>query len=619
MGNRERGTGNGERGTGKGTEYRVPSTEYNGPVLSPVLGTLSRGSERVVVPGTRYSVLGIWYSVLGTFSRSPFPVPPELSSLIGTMTATAELYRSYLDLRWHFDPAAATAQGVPGHDRRLADYSAGPVREHLAAFKAIAGAAEQLEIEDPQEEIDRTAFLDELRVTIARFERERPHVHDPSFWLGHLYNAFQALLRRREDTPEEKAAGLLGRLNATPVFLKAALETLREPPRVFLDTAQALAEAGPRLLADVAQAAKAGGPLVAALVDDAVAEAEAALVRFGVALRNDLRAHEDDLSFAIGEEQFNLRLHHEHALQATAPELYRYGLHLADEVEAEVAALARQIDPRASWRTVVERLRTESAPGTDLVSAFRDSVERARHFLEARALFTIPEGTLEVVETPDFLRPLMPFAAYSPPPAFGAGRNGTFYVTSPRPGEPQAKGQYSLHEIAATAVHEAWPGHHLHMLTARNAVSDLRRVSWTPVTVEGWALYCEELMAEQGFFASVEERLFQRLHLLWRAVRIVLDVGLHTRGMTPEEAVDLLVDRVAMDRTKARAEVSRYCAWPTYQLCYAVGRREFLHLREAWKENAGGAPLREFHDRVLSYGGLPVSLIRWGMGLGIDE
>jgi uncharacterized protein (DUF885 family) len=90
--------------------------------------------------------------------------------------------------------------------------------------------------------------------------------------------------------------------------------------------------------------------------------------------------------------------------------------------------------------------------------------------------------------------------------------------------------------------------------------------------------------------------------------------------MTPDQAVDMLVDRVAMDRRRARSEVSRYCAWPTYQLCYAVGRREFMHLRDAWRLSVGReAPLREFHDAALAYGGLPVSLIRWGMGLGIDE
>lgn len=534
------------------------------------------------------------------------------------MTATTELYRSYLDLRWHFDPSAATGVGVTTHDDRLADFSAAPMREHLAAFKAIASAAEQLDIDDPQEEIDRTAFLDEVRITVFRFENERPHIHDPSFWLSHLYGAFQSLLRRRDGTPQAKAEGLLGRLRATPAFLKAARETITDPPRVFLETATLLADAGPRLLTVVGTTARDGHPEIAGAIDEALSEAEAALARFAMALRTEFTVHHDDLSFAIGEDQFNRRLHHEHALQATAPELYRYGLHLADETESEVAALARQIDPTVPWRTLIERLRTQAAPGEDLVRTFRDVVERARQFLEARGLVTMPEGMLEVVETPVFLRPIMPFAAYSPPAVFGERRIGTFYVTSPPPGH--ATGVNSVHEVAPTAVHEAWPGHHLQMLTARSQPSEIRRVSWTPVTVEGWALYCEELMAEEGFYASAEERLFQRLHLLWRAIRIVLDVGLHTRGMTPEQAVDMLVDRVAMDRNKAKAEVSRYCAQPTYQLSYAVGRREFLHLRSAWREAVGpSVPLREFHDAVLAYGGLPVSLIRWGMGLGIDE
>ncbi|MBL8977459.1 MAG: DUF885 domain-containing protein [Gemmatimonadetes bacterium] len=536
------------------------------------------------------------------------------------MSATTDLYRSYLDLRWHFDPAAATGQGVTSEDSRLADYSVERMREHLVAFKAMAVAVEQLEVEDPQEEIDRTAFLDEVRVTISRFEQERPHIHDPSFWLGHLYGAFQALLRRRNGATQDRARALLGRLRATPAFLRAAQETLKEPPRIFLDTAGMLADTGPRLFAEVAATIRDADPDLAGPAEDALSAAEGAITRFALALRSELRAHHDDLSFAIGEDQFNRRLHHEHALRPGAPELYRYGLRLAEEVGAEVQALARQIDPRVPWPTLVERLRLQSTVGPDVVGAFRDMTERARQFLLARDLVTLPPQPLEVVETPPFLRPLMPFAAYSPPAAFGDYRTGTFYVTSPEPGQRATPGACSLHEIGSTVVHEAWPGHHLQMSVARNSVSEVRRVSWTPITVEGWALYCEELMAEQGFFASVEERLFQRLHLLWRAIRIVLDVGLHTRGMTPDQAVDLLVDRVAMDRAKAQAEVSRYCAWPTYQLSYAVGRREFLHLRDAWRASAGpAASLREFHDTVLAYGGLPVSLIRWGMGLGIDE
>ncbi len=535
------------------------------------------------------------------------------------MTGTGDLYRSYLDLRWHFDPAAASGVGVTTHDGRLADFSAERIREHLAAFKSMAGAVEALEVEDPDEEIDRTAFLDEVRITVARFEHERPHIHDPSFWLGHLYGAFQSLLRRRGAPPAERAQGLLGRLRATPAFLQVARDTLKDPPQILLDTATALAAAGPGLLTTVATVAREAAPESGEPIAAALAEAESALARFDQALRSELRAHHDDLSFAIGEDQFNRRLHHEHALMASAPEIYRYGLHLADEVEAELTELAHRLEPGKRWQAVVERLRAEQPPGPDLLGEFRREVDRARRFLEEHRLMTLPEGDLEVVETPAFLRPLLPFAAYAAPPLFGDGAIGTFYVTSPVPGAGPVPRE-SRHEIASTAVHEAWPGHHLQMLTARGLASEVRRVSWTPVTVEGWALYCEELMGEAGFFQSLEQRLFQRLHLLWRAMRVVLDVGLHTRGMTPKEAVDLLVDRVAMDRDKASAEVSRYCAWPTYQLCYAVGRRDLLHLRDAWRAAAGPeAPIADFHDAVLSYGGLPISLTRWGMGLGIDE
>jgi uncharacterized protein (DUF885 family) len=164
--------------------------------------------------------------------------------------------------------------------------------------------------------------------------------------------------------------------------------------------------------------------------------------------------------------------------------------------------------------------------------------------------------------------------------------------------------------------HEAYPGHHLQLLTAQGLVSEVRRHIWSPIMVEGWALYCEQLMDEAGFYRTAESRLFRLLNLLWRAIRIVLDVGLHTRGMTPAEAVDYLVDHLPIERSSAEAEVRRYCAWPTYQLSYAVGRRELLRLRESYRErDPQGYSPRKFHDEVMRYGGLPIALARWGMDL----
>ncbi|MFQ5551579.1 MAG: DUF885 domain-containing protein, partial [Gemmatimonadales bacterium] len=287
----------------------------------------------------------------------------------------------------------------------------------------------------------------------------------------------------------------------------------------------------------------------------------------------------------------------------------------------EIGALAEEMDHSGHWAELVDSLRERHPVPDELLDTYRSQMERAREFVVDRDLASIPDAPLEVIETPAFLKPLIPYAAYQPPGALSNDLTGTFYVTVPGPDVEQSVARrllrdHCLYEIPATALHEGYPGHHLHLALTKQSPSLVRRVVASPLTVEGWALYCEDMMAEQGFYSSVEERLFQKVQLLWRAVRIVVDVGLHTMGMTIDEAVDMLVDRAGLERANAESEVRRYCGAPAYQLCYAVGRRDIKALREAYRHAAGGEMrLREFHDRIVSYGGLPLSLIRWGMGL----
>jgi uncharacterized protein (DUF885 family) len=231
----------------------------------------------------------------------------------------------------------------------------------------------------------------------------------------------------------------------------------------------------------------------------------------------------------------------------------------------------------------------------------------------------IPDGALDVTATPEYLRPLIPLAAYLPPGALSPDRTGRFFVSLPG-ADPEdreaALRDHSTHEIPAVALHEGYPGHHLHFLSAQRQPRLVRRVLFTPVTVEGWALYCEDMMGEEGFYRTPQERFFQRVALLWRAVRVVLDVGLHTGTLGFEDAVRLVCDRMHYSRSHAETEVRRACAQPAYQLAYAVGRRELRALRDAYRARTGAAySLRGFHEAVLAYGGLPVSLMRWGMRL----
>jgi uncharacterized protein DUF885 len=522
--------------------------------------------------------------------------------------------RSYFDLHWQLDPVAATQAGVAAHDGRYGRFGPDALAPHLAALKSLAGALEEASAADLDAEIDRTALLNEIRVTLRRFERLRPQATNPEFWLSHLLSGLHHLLLATDRSPDAKAAAVLARLEDIPGLLDDARATLVEPVRVFVETALRMNEGGRLLVREVA--ATLGGERLRA----AAAQAEAALVRFDHDLDRWLEAGNEH--YAIGEDAFDFLLHYQHALRDTAPELWRYGHRLKEEVEADLQTRAARLDGRRSWQEVVERLRADHPSAGELVDAYAKAMARARDFVAERDLAPIPDAPLGVVPTPPFLRPVVPYAAYDSPGAYAGDRTGRFYVTVPDPRLPADQQERILrdhcrYELAATALHEGYPGHHLQLVTAKGLSSHVRKNLWTPLTVEGWALYCEDMMAEQGFYSSEEELFFQRVHLLWRAMRILLDVGLHTRGMTPEQAVDQMVQGLHVERGNAEAEVRRYCAWPAYQLCYAVGRRELLALRDDFRASRGDAfTLRAFHDAVLPYGGLPVTLIRWGLGLG---
>ena len=494
------------------------------------------------------------------------------------MSAVDELFRSYVDVRWHFDPAAASAAGRREQDGRLGRYDAETVREHLAAVRSLAGAVEELDVEDHQEEIDRTALLDDMRVLGFRFDYEEPHRRNPAFWLRHLDDALLALLNRPEGDGAT-AGSLAERLRDVPPFLDVAVNTLERPAGIFTDTALSMLGRTGEIVVEATQRHVALAPELKDDLDGATVGALSALKAFGLALRERLAPNPDPLAFAAGEEEFERRLRFEHALLASAPELWRYGLHLRDEIETQLAALSRRIDPSRPWRDVAERLLSEAPDASARAGFFSDEMARAVEFIEARALVTLPDEPGELLLSGD-------------------------------------SWDYATHRIPVIVAHEVWPGRHLHAARARELSAEVRRQLASSLTVRGWALYAEELMAEQGYFRTLETRLLHLVDMLRDAVQVDIDVGLHTRGLAPEEAIDELVKRIPVDRRQAETAVRRYCETPARALCDAVGRRALRELREATEMQRGTAfSLRGFHDEVLSYGGLPVSLIRWGMGI----
>jgi uncharacterized protein DUF885 len=238
------------------------------------------------------------------------------------VTALADLLKSYLDLQTHFDPAAASAAGLVSADARLGAFDARSMREHLAAFHSVAGAIEDLDIDDLDDEIDRTALLAELRLLVARFEQERPHVRNPAFWVEHAHTAVESLLGRA--TPESAAPAVLARIAAFPDFFEAARATIRRPPLLLVDAA--LARLGPtgELLVRAAAELGATAPGGADAMNPAVRGALEALARFGRALRDEIEPEPEWLGAALGEERLHRRLEEAYAIRATPAELARW-------------------------------------------------------------------------------------------------------------------------------------------------------------------------------------------------------------------------------------------------------------------------------------------------------
>jgi uncharacterized protein (DUF885 family) len=237
---------------------------------------------------------------------------------------------------------------------------------------------------------------------------------------------------------------------------------------------------------------------------------------------------------------------------------------------------------------------------------------RARHHLAERGLVTLPDDErVEVVATPSYLRRVMPFAAYIAPAPFDASPVGTYIVTPSVDDDPDAMREHYRASISNTSIHEAYPGHHLQLAIAARNPSLSRLFCDAPEFVEGWGMYSEQLMREEGFDDGPAFRLALATDAIWRACRIVLDIRMHRGELSIEEATDFLVEHTRFERPNALAEVRRYTSSPTYPLSYMLGKVLILGLREDERARRGTAfSLRDFHDTLLRNGSLPISFHR---------
>jgi uncharacterized protein (DUF885 family) len=283
------------------------------------------------------------------------------------------------------------------------------------------------------------------------------------------------------------------------------------------------------------------------------------------------------------------------------------------EEGAARAEAAREIDPNADVATVIDTVKSNQPPTFDAaLDAYRDAMLRSRAHLIEHDLITVPDDErIDVVATPEYLRNVIPFAAYFEPAAFDRDPKGIYIVTPSVGGDPNAMREHNYASISNTSIHEAYPGHHLQLDTARRNRSLSRLVADAPEFTEGWGMYSELMMREHGFDDGPAFRVALHTDAIWRACRIILDVRMHRGELTIDEATDFLVEHTSFERPNARAEVQWYTYRPTYPLSYLLGRTLLLALRADEQRRLGdGFSLKGFHDALMRNGSLPVSFHR---------
>lgn len=510
------------------------------------------------------------------------------------------------------NPVVATYLGIHDRDHRLPNGTYEAELEEVAKVKEYLGRLKDIDRKglSPSRRIDHGVLANAFRLWIFESEsigvwRSMPRaaeaVGDGLFPL--FMRDFAPLSKRLES--------LTGRLEASPTFIEEMQGRIRTPVKLWSEIALESTERLPGFLRQIEATGKEHltGPDRTRL-EEAVAKTTEALARQATWIREDVIPR-STARVAIGAAKFR-KLVRLRELGATVEEIYAVGKRYLRESRRELARLASEIKKGATVDAAKEIVKGDHPAGfQEALRYTAKTMDDAKRFIAEHDLATIPANErLTVVETPAYLRHVIPFAAYNAPARFEPRKEG-FYMVTPIEDKPEMLRELSYPGVRNTAVHEGYPGHHLQLTCAALNPSHARILSGATETIEGWAMYCESMMKEAGFSADPKTKFVQMTDQIWRACRILIDIDLHTGKMGFDDAVDFLVRESGMERPGAVAEVKRYTYTPGYQLSYLFGKHQILRLRKEVKRALGKRYTDKFfHDTILYSGSLPMTFIR---------
>ena len=640
----------------------------------------------VKTTGATAAAFGILGSIPGCAPQPPAP-PPKPEILPGTF---AELRDRYFVFHLDKNPVTSTYLGGDGYspmlataNARLRDYNQAALDQELREYRALRASIELIPRETltGADRADHQLMMSQLDFLVHQMADLRYYRRALDTYVAEPFRGIDWQIQQMPDA----TGGLLGnesdwqqvvaRTLAIPAYLEIAKANLlagktagslpdkRMVQRDGISGSRANAEYFRVTLPSTAQRFIGTRPFAAGMMTQINASGNSAAVaweNFAAWLSQNFDVNEVADRFAAGEQEYEWRVRNVLRDTRTAAELYEFGAAQVALYTGKIVAVAREFSENgklglpfgtdannyASVKRVMEFL-SKDAPRNDdqLFKWYREAGDRAVAYGREQKLFDIPATyRLEVVPTPPVLQSTID-AAYYPAPPFKKSGVGRFYLT-PTGNDVEDLKLNNFASVATTAIHEGFPGHDWHyryMTEKKDQISPMRWLTpgavedssamWSDSTAtEGWALYTEELMSEPvgnrkyGFY-SAGEYLYMLQGQLLRAVRIRVDVGMHTGRMTFDDAIDYFTEHVLFTpgaRLRAAADpaakaafdsatraIYRYSKWPTQAITYNLGKNAIVELREACKARAGSAfSPKEFHERYMSQGQIAAAFIR---------